>query len=48
MIWDRIRKIKIARGKEKKVVRIVEMMKKAGVKVLRSNEWQVEGDSVLK
>ena len=40
-------KIKIARSKNK-VVRIVEEMKKAGVKVLRGEEWQVEGDLVLK
>ena len=40
-------KIKIARSKNK-VVRIVEEIKKAGVKVLRGEEWQVEGDLVLK
>ena len=45
---DILEKIKIARGKDKKVVRIVEVIKKAGVKVLRSNKWQVEGDLVLK
>jgi len=45
---DILEKIKIARGKDKKVVRIVEIMKKAGVKVVRSNEWQVEEDLVLK
>jgi len=42
-----LEKIKIARSKNK-VVRIVEEMKKAGVKVLRGEEWQVEGDLVLK
>ena len=45
---DILEKIKIARGKDKKVVRIVEVIKKTGVKVLRSNKWQVEGDLVLK
>jgi len=42
-----LEKIKIARSKNK-VVRIVEEMKKAGVKVLRGEVWQVEGDLVLK
>jgi len=35
---DILIKIKIAREKDKKVVRIVEEMKKAEVKVLRVNE----------
>ena len=43
-----LEKIKIARRKDKKVVRIVEEMKKVGVKVLRGNEWQVEGNLMLK
>jgi len=30
------------------VVRVVEKMKKIGVKVLRENEWQIERDLVLK
>jgi len=34
--------------KDKKVVKIVEEMKNTGVKVLRGDEWQVEGDLVLK
>ena len=41
-------KIKIARSKNKEVVRVVEEMKKAGVKVLKKEEWQVKGDLVLK
>ena len=45
---DILKKIKIARNKNKKVVRIVEEMKKAGVKVQRREEWQIEGDLVLK
>ena len=32
------RKIKIARGKDKEVVRVVEEIKKAGVQVLRDDE----------
>ena len=43
-----IEKIKKARGKDKEVVRIVEEMKKAGVKVIQGEEWQIEGDVVLK
>ena len=31
-----------------KVIRIVEEMKKVGVKVLRGDEWQIEGNLVLK
>jgi len=31
-----------------KVVRIVEKMKKIGVKVLREDEWQIERELVLK
>ena len=38
-------KIKIARSKEKEVVRVVEEIKEAGVK---EEEWQIEGDLVLK
>jgi len=30
------------------VVRVVEKMKNVGVKVLRQNKWQIEGDLVLK
>jgi len=43
-----LEKIKIAREKGKEVVRVVEEIKKAGVKVLRGDKWQVEGDLVLK
>ena len=39
-----IEKIKIAKNKNKEVVRIVEKIKKVGVKVLRGKEWQIEGD----
>ena len=40
--------IKIVRGKDKEVVRVVEKMKKVRVKVLQGDEWQIERDLVLK
>ena len=43
-----LEKIKKARSKDKDVVRVVEEMKKVGVKKLWRNEWQIEGDLVLK
>ena len=43
-----VEKIKKARSKDEDVVRVVEEMKKAGVKELRGNEWRIEGDLVLK
>jgi len=45
---DIIEKIKKARGKDKEVVRIIEEMKKAGVKRLQEEEWQIKEDLVLK
>ena len=39
---DIVEKIKKARSKDKEVVRVVEKMKKAGVKVVRGVEWQIE------
>ena len=45
---DILEKIKKARSKNKEVVRVVEKMKKAKVKVLRGEEWHSEGDLVLK
>ena len=45
---DIIEKMKKARSKDKDVVRIVEEMKKAGVKELQGNEWKIEWDLVLK
>ena len=45
---DIVEKIKKARCKDKKIVRVVEEMKETGVKVLRGEEWQLEGDLVLK
>ena len=43
-----IEKIKRARSKDEDVVRVVEKMKKAGVKELRGNKWKIEEDIVLK
>ena len=45
---DIVEKIKKARSKDEDVVRVVEEMKKAGVKELQGNEWQIEGELVLK
>ena len=30
------------------MIKVVEEMKKAGVKVLKNKKWQIEGDLVLK
>jgi len=43
-----LKKIKKVRSKDKDVIRVVEEMKKAGVKELRGNEWKIEGELVLK
>ena len=43
-----IKKIKEARDKNKQVIKAVEEMKKAGVKMLRNKEWQIEEGLVLK
>jgi len=45
---DIIEKIKIAREKNEEIVRVVEKMKKAGVKVLWEDKWQIKGDFMLK
>ena len=45
---DLVEKIKKARSKNENVVRVVEEMKKTGVKELRGNEWKIEEDLVLK
>ena len=41
-------KIKKSKAKNDKVVKMVEEMKKAEVKVLRDNKWQIEDNLVLK
>ena len=43
-----IEKIKKSEAKDDKVVKTVKEIKKAGVKVLRNDEWQIENDLVLK
>ena len=43
-----IKKIKEARDKDEEVINVVEKMKKAGVKTLRDEEWQIEEELVLK
>ena len=45
---DILEKIKKARNKNKEIVRIVKEIKKAGVKVVRGEEQQLERDLVLK
>jgi len=43
-----VKKIKEARDRDEEVIKTVEEMKKAGVKVLRDKEWQIEEGLVLK
>ena len=43
-----VEKIKKARGKDKEVVKVVEEIKKARIKAVRGEEWQLEGDLILK
>ena len=43
-----VKKIKEARDKDEEVIKAVEEMKKAGVKMLREEEWQIEEGLVLK
>ena len=45
---DIVKKIKEARDKDKEVIKVVEEMKKVGVKTLRNEEWQIEEGLVLK
>jgi len=45
---DLVEKIKKAKSKDEDVIKVVEEMKKAGVKELRGNEWKIEEDLVLK
>ena len=37
-----VKKIKEARDKDEEVIKVVEEMKKIGVKILRNKEWQIE------
>ena len=43
-----VKRIKEARDKDEEVIKVVEEMKKAGVKTLRDEEWQIEERLVLK
>jgi len=43
-----IEKIKKSEVKNNKVVKVVEEIKKVGVKVLRNDEWQIKDNLVLK
>ena len=43
-----VKKIKKVRDKDEEVIKAVEEMKKAGVKMLRNEEWQIEEGLVLK
>jgi len=43
-----VEKIKKARDKDKDIVKVVEEIKKIGIKVLQGDEWQMEGNLVLK
>jgi len=45
---DLRKKIKKAQEEDKKVVKAVEELKKAGVKTLRDEEWEIEDGVVLK
>ena len=45
---DIVEKIRKARSKDEEVVRIVENMKKTGIKMLQEEEWQIEEGLVLK
>ena len=43
-----VKRIKEARDKNEEVIKVVEKMKKAAVKTLRDEEWQIEEELVLK
>ena len=43
-----VKRIKEARDKDEEVIKAVEEMKKAGVKMLRDEKWQIEEELVLK
>ena len=43
-----VKRIKEARDKDEEVIKVVEEMKKVGVKTLRNEEWQIEEGLVLK
>ena len=43
-----MKRIKKVRDKDEEVIKVVEEMKKAGVKMLRDEEWQIAKGLVLK
>ena len=43
-----VKKIKKAINKDEKIIKVVEKMKKAGVKMLKDEEWQIKKGLVLK
>jgi len=43
-----VKRIKEARDKDEEVIKAVEKMKKAGVKMLRNEEWQIKKELVLR
>ena len=43
-----VEKIKKARSKDEEVIKVVEEIKKAGVKMLWGEEWQIKGELMLK
>ncbi len=43
-----VKRIKEVRDKDEEVIKVVEEIKKAGVKTLRDEEWQIEKGLVLK
>jgi len=45
---DIIEKIKKSEVRDDEVIKVVEEMKKAGVKVLKNDKWQIEDNLVLK
>ena len=45
---DILERIKKAKSKDKEILRVVEEIKKAGVKILWEEEWQIKEDLVLK
>jgi len=45
---DLRKKIKKAQGEDKKVVKAVEELKKAGIKMLRNKKWMVKEKLVMK
>ena len=45
---DIVKKIKNSKARDDEVIKVVEEIKKAEVKVLRNEEWQIENNLVLK